>query len=195
MNNTTVGQKTITRRTRPQRGRPGPILAGGLGTLLVVGVFVETLNPPRAGVARHRLYQPGENFSSSEDDLHAIRRVLDHQVAAWNRGDLEGFMKGYWPSNDLTFFSDGTRLRGWQATFRRYRRTYQEEGNDMGRLEFTDLQIERLGPQAAYVTGGFLLATSGGQRAGLFTLVFRRTNEGWRIVHDHTSTTPSRGAG
>jgi len=118
-----------------------------------------------------------------------IRNVLDRQVEAWNRRDLEGFMQGYWRSRDLTFYSGGTVVSGWEETLARYRKRYQSAGNEMGRLEFTDLKIELLGPSAAFVRGRFHLKMTGSESGGLFTLTFRKFADGWKIIHDHTSTT------
>jgi ketosteroid isomerase-like protein len=116
-----------------------------------------------------------------------IQQVLQQQQAAWNHHDLEGFMSGYWNSPQLTFFST-TKTSGWQATLDRYRRTYQGEGKEMGTLAFSDLQIEELGPSAAFVRGNWKLTLSDGKTPhGFFTLVFRKFSEGWKIVHDHTS--------
>ncbi len=118
----------------------------------------------------------------------AIQQVLQQQQAAWNRHDLDGFMSGYWNSPQLTFFSTA-KASGWQATLDRYRRTYQGEGKEMGRLAFSDLQIEELGPSAAFVRGNWNLTLSDGKTPhGFFTLVFRKFPEGWKIVHDHTSS-------
>ena len=117
----------------------------------------------------------------------AVRQVLDAQVAAWNRGDLDGFMAGYWSSPDLTFFSGPDRTAGWQATLDRYRKRYKSEGKEMGRLTFSDVTVEMLGPDAALVRGGWRLEMSKETPSGLFTLIFRRLTEGWRIIHDHTS--------
>jgi beta-aspartyl-peptidase (threonine type) len=117
-----------------------------------------------------------------------IRAVLDAQVAAWNAGQLEEFMQGYWRSPKLTFFSGGSTQRGWDATLARYRKTYQSEGREMGRLAFSDLDIEPLGKDSAVVRGRWELTMSDGKKpGGLFTLVFRRFRDGWKIVHDHTS--------
>jgi ketosteroid isomerase-like protein len=126
--------------------------------------------------------------SSKPGDISEIRGVLDRQVEAWNRRDLEGFMQGYWHSRDLTFYSGGTVVSGWEETLARYRNRYQSAGNEMGRLEFTDLKIEMLGSGAAFVRGRFHLKMSGGEAGGLFTLTFRKFAEGWKIIHDHTST-------
>lgn len=117
-----------------------------------------------------------------------IQDVLDRQVQAWNRHDLEGFMKGYWRSPELTFYSGGTTVSGWEETLGRYRNRYQSSGNEMGTLEFLDLKIELLGPRAAFVRGRFHLKMTNGESGGLFTLTFRKFAAGWKIVHDHTST-------
>ncbi len=118
----------------------------------------------------------------------AIRKVLQSQVDAWNRHDLDVFMAGYWNSPELTFFSGATVTRGWQPTLERYRKKYQSAGAEMGKLEFQDLQVEMLGPKSAFVRGKFLLTLSSGKQPhGLFTLVFRQFPEGWRIIHDHSS--------
>jgi ketosteroid isomerase-like protein len=119
----------------------------------------------------------------------AIERVLRTQQDAWNRHDLEGFMAGYWNSPQLTFFSGAKERSGWQATMGRYRETYASAGKEMGKLEFSGLRIEVLGADAAFVRGAWLLTMSDGKTPhGLFTLVFRKFPEGWKIVHDHTST-------
>jgi beta-aspartyl-peptidase (threonine type) len=96
-------------------------------------------------------------------------------------------MLGYWSSPDLSFFSGANKLQGWQATLERYRKRYQSEGQEMGQLSFVDVEIEQLGPDAAFVRGRFQLVRTKDRPTGLFTLVFRRFPEGWRIIHDHTS--------
>jgi len=118
----------------------------------------------------------------------AIRKVLEDQQAAWNRQDLKRFMAGYWNSPELTFFSGGHESKGWQAALDRYKKNYQGAGHEMGRLEFANLRIEMLGPEAAFVRGEFHLAMSDGKTPhGLFTLVFRMFPEGWKIIHDHSA--------
>jgi beta-aspartyl-peptidase (threonine type) len=120
-------------------------------------------------------------------DHEAIRRVLDDQDAAWNRGDLEGFMAGYRNSPDMTFYSGNAKQQGWQEAFDRYRKRYQAEGKEMGKLTFSELQIDLLGPGVALVRGRWKLVLKEETPEGLFTLIVRRFPEGWRIVHDHTS--------
>lgn len=122
------------------------------------------------------------------DDASAIRAVLDAQVAAWNAGKLEEFMVGYWRSPKLTFFSGGRKLEGWDATLERYRKNYQSEGKEMGKLQFLDLDIQSFG-RGAVVRGRFELTMSDGKKpTGLFTLVLRKIKKNWKIIHDHTST-------
>ncbi len=129
---------------------------------------------------------------SEEQTRTTVKKVLDDQVAAWNRGDLEGFMKGYWLSDKLTFFSEDRVQRGWQETHDRYRKRYQAEGKEMGSLKFDDLQIDPTGPKSALVRGRWELTFKDGKTAGgLFTLLFRDEKQGWCIVHDHTSAKPS----
>lgn len=129
----------------------------------------------------------GVPASGSSEVNTAIRAVMDAQVTAWNHHDLEGFMAGYWKSPELTFFSGTSETQGWEPTLERYRRSYQAEGHAMGTLSFSDLQIESLGADAAFVRGKFQLVTPDGKQPhGVFTLIFRKFPEGWRIVHDHT---------
>jgi beta-aspartyl-peptidase (threonine type) len=118
-----------------------------------------------------------------------VRAVLDAQVAAWNRGDLEGFMAGYWRSPELVFCSGATVTKGWDATLERYRRRYQVEGREMGRLGFDEVEVQPLGDGAAFARGAFRLHMSDGREPhGRFTLILRRIDGAWRIVHDHTSS-------
>jgi beta-aspartyl-peptidase (threonine type) len=124
----------------------------------------------------------------AQDSAQAVQQVMEKQVAAWNHHDLEAFMAGYWNSSDLTFFSGAKQTSGWQATLERYQKTYQSEGREMGRLEFSDLSVQPLGTDAAFVRGAWHLTMSDGKTPhGLFTLVFRKFPDGWKIVHDHTS--------
>jgi beta-aspartyl-peptidase (threonine type) len=126
--------------------------------------------------------QPGTSQSKI-----AIRKVLDDQVIAWNKGDLRGFMEGYWQSPDLSFFSGKNKTKGWQATLDRYRKKYQGEGKEMGKLKFSELEVAFLGESHALVRGRWQLALAKENPSGLFTLIFRKVPAGWRIIHDHTS--------
>jgi beta-aspartyl-peptidase (threonine type) len=117
-----------------------------------------------------------------------VRALLDAQVSAWNRGDLEAFMAGYWRSPELVFCSGATVTKGWDATLERYRKRYQAEGREMGRLRFDAIDVMALGEDAAFARGAYRLRLrDGSEPNGLFTLVLRRFPDGFRIVHDHTS--------
>jgi ketosteroid isomerase-like protein len=131
---------------------------------------------------------PGAPAPSADDDRAAIRKLLDDQVVAWNRGDLTAFMAGYWKSEELSFYSGKTRTHGFAATLERYRKRYQAEGKEMGQLRFELFSVDLLGSDAAFVRGKFELTMKKEKPEGLFTLLLRRLPEGWRIVHDHTSS-------
>ena len=116
------------------------------------------------------------------------RQFAQEWVAGWNSHDLDAFMAGYWKSPDLTFFSGANERHGWQATIDRYKATYQSPGHEMGKLDFSNLRVEALGSDAAFVRGEWHLTMSDGKTPhGLFTLVFRKLPDGWKIIHDHTS--------
>ncbi len=116
-----------------------------------------------------------------------IKAVLAAQTDAWNRGDLDGFMRAYWRSDELRFTSDGTVTRGWKSTLKRYKKRYPEKAA-MGALTFTIQEVTVLAPDAAVVFGKWELAREQGHPWGWFTLTLRQLPEGWRIVADHTSS-------
>jgi ketosteroid isomerase-like protein len=122
-------------------------------------------------------------------DARAVRDVLNRQVTDWNKGDLDGFLAGYWNSPKTVFQSGGQRSDGWEAMRDRYRRRYQAEGKAMGHLVFSNVEVEPLGPDAMLARGGWRLTMPDGAKpGGLFTLIVRKFPEGWKIVHDHTSS-------
>src|SRR5271165_7078457 len=116
----------------------------------------------RIGVLFVVLLGPTLACGETPDDSarKAIREVLDDQTAAWNKGDLTGFMKGYWKSDKLVFFSGDKKTSGWQATLERYQQKYQGEGKEMGELAFSELDVQLFGPDAALVRGRFTLVTT-----------------------------------
>ena len=116
----------------------------------------------------------------------ALRAVLDRQVADWNAGSIDDFMRGYAPADTTRFASGGEVRLGWNTVRERYQKTYADKAA-MGRLTFSDLDITMLSADAALVFGRWRLAREKDAPSGLFTLVFRRGPGGWRIVHDHTS--------
>jgi beta-aspartyl-peptidase (threonine type) len=115
-----------------------------------------------------------------------ILLVMDRQVQSWNLGDIDGFMLGYWNSPKLVFVSGDNITRGWQPTLERYKKTYGTKAK-MGKLEFRDVSVDVIAPDAAVVLGSWMLTREQDTPKGKFTLVFKKFPEGWRIVHDHTS--------
>ena len=114
-----------------------------------------------------------------------ITKVMTEQTAAWNKGDIDGFMKGYWKSEDLIFVSSVV-TRGWQQTLDRYKKSYNTK-EKMGTLTFSDLEIDVLSKDSAKVLGSWVVATNDKASGGKFTLIFKKFRDGWKIVHDHTS--------
>jgi uncharacterized protein (TIGR02246 family) len=119
-------------------------------------------------------------------DAAAIRQVISDQQIAWNKGDLKGYMEGYVKSDKLVFTSGGRVRRGWKVTYEKYKKSYQDAGA-MGKVTFSNLHIEPLGSDAAVVLGRWEVSGSSKASKGVFTVVFVRRSEGWRVIHDHTS--------
>ncbi|HVF86517.1 MAG TPA: nuclear transport factor 2 family protein [Pyrinomonadaceae bacterium] len=130
---------------------------------------------------------PEATGAENDKSAAAVRAVLDAQVAAWNRGDIEEFMKGYERAETIVFVSGDNVTRGWQTVMDRYRKNYGSR-EKMGTLAFTELEIKPLSPFYATAVGRWQLTRAGDTPHGRFTLIFRRTTDGWRIVHDHTSS-------
>jgi uncharacterized protein (TIGR02246 family) len=120
------------------------------------------------------------------DTRSAIQKTLREQQSAWNRGDVREFLNGYWHSPDLTFSGSGGITRGWDEVLARYRKNYPNAAA-MGNLEFSDLEFRILGEDSALVLGKWHLTREKDQLGGVFTLVWQKFPEGWRIIHDHTS--------
>ena len=142
-----------------------------------------------AGLALALLPLGGCMCATIDDPSDEVLAVLHAQSEAWNRGDVDAFMAaGYWPSPELTFYSQGSVTHGYEAVLERYRKRYKSEGAEMGRLEFTAIEVRPLGERSAMARGRWDLSFAAKPPVGgLFTLVLRRLPEGWRVVHDHTS--------
>lgn len=128
-----------------------------------------------------------QQSSNDSKTKAAIRAVLDAQAAAWNRGDLEGYMDGYDRSPKTEFVSGDRINRGWQAVLDRYKKSYDSR-EKMGVLTFSDLEITVLSKDAALVLGRWRLKRANDEPHGTFSLLFRKMKAGWRIVHDHSSS-------
>jgi len=121
-----------------------------------------------------------------------ISAVLKMQQEAWNRGDIDAFMQGYWRSEQTVFVSGDEVTRGWQKVLDRYKTKYSDRAK-MGTLTFSNLEITPLSNDSAVVLGSWKLNRANDQPHGRFTLIFRRFPDGWKIVHDHTSAAPPPG--
>lgn len=119
--------------------------------------------------------------------ISAVRAVLDAQREAWNRGDVAGYMDGYARTAGITFISGDSLTRGWQTVYDRYQKNYGSR-EKMGTLTFSDLETTILSADAVMVLGRWHLQRANDQPHGRFTLIFQRMKQGWRIVHDHTSS-------
>ncbi|MFI5059156.1 MAG: YybH family protein [Candidatus Acidiferrales bacterium] len=147
-----------------------------IATLLAGGLAAASRNAP-----------PDEN---QQVDRAAIVGVLSAQQSAWNRGDVDAFLQGYWRSPELTFSGTGGIARGWDGVLARYKEHYPDR-SAMGKLKFSGLEFRFLSADAALVLGYWHLERQKGDIGGVFSLVFERFPEGWRIIHDHTSEVPA----
>jgi ketosteroid isomerase-like protein len=190
----------IQSRIRPKLGSSPPEEGGHLsaapsGGALNEGISLMCTNLTRAaahlgcavvllltGCARGQT-----DLSARSEPFH---RILDAQAEAWNRGDIDGFMHHYWRSDQLTFSSAGHTRRGWTETKARYEQRYPTPER-MGQLEFTDVETHMLGDSAALVLGRWHLTRQPDSIGGNFSLVFELIDGQWKIIHDHTSATPS----
>jgi beta-aspartyl-peptidase (threonine type) len=138
--------------------------------------------------------------AQSTDDPHAkdrsaISQLLITQQDDWNKGNVDAFMSAYWKSPDLTFSGASGTQRGYDAVYARYKRSYPDRAS-MGHLDFSELEFHFTGNDGALVLGHWHLTrekSGGGDIGGVFSLVWQRFPEGWRIIHDHTSAvTPSK---
>lgn len=127
------------------------------------------------------------------EDRAGVAAVLDRQAAAWNRGDLDGYMSGYAASPDLVFTSGGRIRRGFDETRASYLKRYGGDRSGMGHLAFEILGIQPAGPDGVVVLGRWRLTDTPNAGSGVFSVVLERRPEGWRIIHDHTSSDPPPG--
>lgn len=113
-----------------------------------------------------------------------IRSVIDRQENAWNDHNIEGFMSDYWKSDEMTFQSGNNRLEGWEVLLNRYKTNYT--GEKMGKLTFSDIKIEVLTNDYAYVLGRWKVEQRDSVKEGLYTIILKRFPDGWKIIHDQS---------
>ncbi|UBM57804.1 DUF4440 domain-containing protein [Marinilongibacter aquaticus] len=123
----------------------------------------------------------------AQSTTEEIKQILYTQSEDWNRGDIQAFMKGYWKNEGLLFIGKSGVQRGWQQTYTRYLNTYSSKAL-MGTLTFSELEIDELAEDAAWVLGKWhLKRPEEGDIGGYFTLLFKKIDGEWKIVADHTS--------
>ncbi len=139
--------------------------------ILLLLIAVPVFSQPRAG----------------SSDIGQIKKLMERQAADWNKGNIDGYMEGYWKSDSLLFSSGGNVRRGWMDTFEKYRKSYDSRAK-MGTLRFSELEISLLSSASAWVFGRWELERENDRPGGVFTLLLRKFPVGWRIIHDHTSS-------
>jgi uncharacterized protein (TIGR02246 family) len=149
------------------------LVVAGAALVLLFAIGMRTGRQTKAAEAR-------------DADKAAITAVLNAQQAAWNRADVDAFLVGYWHSPELTFSGSSGVSRGWDGVMARYKKNYADQAA-MGHLDFSELEYRFLGPDAALVLGRWHLKREKGDIGGVFSLVWQRFPEGWKIIHDHTS--------
>lgn len=129
--------------------------------------------------------QPKDNPDSM--NVRFILQVLSNQQKAWNDGSIAGYMEGYWKSDSLLFTSGGNIQTGWKATFEKYKKSYGSK-EKMGVLNFSNLNVKLLSSESAWIFGNWELKREKDNPKGVFTLILKKFSDGWKIVHDHTSS-------
>ncbi len=125
--------------------------------------------------------------TNSKEIKTAVLNVLNKSATDWNSGSVEAYMQCYLHSDSLQFDGNGSTTYGWQQSLSRYKKAYPDK-KAMGRLQFSNIKIRILSPTAAFVSGKWELTKESSHPEGLFTLLFRKTEAGWHIVYDHSSS-------
>lgn len=127
-----------------------------------------------------------QNSFAQNSDVQAIQSILANQTKAWNNGDLDAFMVGYLNSDSLVFIGKSGPTYGYKNTLANYKKGYPDKSH-MGSLHFDIVSIKPLNTDHYFVIGKWHLTRTVGNLNGIFTLVFRKTKEGWKIISDHSS--------
>lgn len=125
------------------------------------------------------------SYSQSADEK-SILKLLDDQTRYWNQGNLDSFVKGYWNHDSLMFIGQSGVTYGYQNTLRNYKKSYSDTAK-MGKLKFEIIKIQQLSNEYYFVVGKWFLQRSVGDLKGHYTLLFRKINNEWVIVADHSS--------
>lgn len=153
------------------------------GTVVLAALAIATLSTLSCGA---KAPPPKRMFLPADRD--AVKAVLDEQAAAWNRGSIDGFMAAYAKVPWLVFTSGSRIRRGWQETYDTFQKKYAQNPQAMGKLAFEILSIDPVGADGVVVLGTWHLRESPADGQGVFTVVLERRPDGWKIIHDHTSS-------
>lgn len=126
-------------------------------------------------------------LAQQSKDIETVRSILLRQSDDWNRGDIDAFMVGYWPSEKLQFIGGKGVTYGWQNTLERYKRVYPDKST-MGQLKFDILEVQQLSKKVIMLTGKYTLTREHDLPTGHFLLVWRKIKGEWLIVADHSSS-------
>lgn len=132
------------------------------------------------------LIMPSAILLAQSTEETAIKALMTKQVAAWNNGNIDDFMKGYWNNDSLAFVSQNGVTYGYKNTLDHYKKKYDSPAK-MGKLFFSDLKLMRLSDKYYFITGKWFLKRAAGDVGGYYTLLFRKINGQWVIINDHTS--------
>lgn len=121
-----------------------------------------------------------------EADKLAIQQAMDNQEQCWSRGDLDGFMSGYWKSDSLRFMGKRGITKGWQTTLDNYKKSYPDKAT-MGKLQFDIVSFEPLDANGMFVVGKWTLLREKDTLGGYYSLIWRKIDGEWKVVFDHTS--------
>ena len=126
------------------------------------------------------------SVAAQSKNEETIRNLLEEQTIAWNRGDIDGFMQGYWESDSLMFIGKNGVVWGWQNTLNNYKKGYPDTAA-MGKLAFDLIQIKKLSRKYYFVVGKWMLQRNAGDLSGHYNLLLRKIRGQWKIVADHSS--------
>lgn len=126
------------------------------------------------------------SLSAQNKDERIIRSILSDQTTQWNKGNIEGFMKGYWDNDSLMFIGQNGPKYGFKTTLENYKKNYPDTVA-MGKLSFNILKVQQVSTDYYFVLGKWMLQRSIGNLDGYYTLLFRRINKKWVIISDHSS--------
>jgi ketosteroid isomerase-like protein len=140
--------------------------------------------------SKSKVYEPlievSIAYEHEQANIKAIQSILQNQTAAWNKGDLKAFMEGYWENDSLVFIGKTGPTYGYKNTLDNYKKNYPDASH-MGKLHFDIVSIKSLNINHYFVIGKWFLQRSVGNVNGVFTLVIRKTKDGWKIISDHSS--------